>query len=84
MGQGLAYIIMGVMNKLFNQLGNEKAVEPIEDYLDSLISRGVLYRWDRQDHGNGWQIYAAAFPNGAWVNWNDKSYPFKEPDKDKE
>jgi len=80
MGQGLAFVIQGVMNELFNQLGMD-AVEPIEQYLDTLISKDILYRWDRGDYANGWQIYAQPFPDGAYISWSDKSYPFKEPDK---
>lgn len=73
MGQATGYMVLDNMNKLFNELGDEKAVELIEQYLDALVAGETLTRWRRNKPGCGWVVYAPDNPDGIYINWNDTS-----------
>jgi hypothetical protein len=79
MGQAIGYHILGKMNKLFNQLGDNKAVEPIERYLDKLVTNGTIVRWERNESGRGWVVYDSSTSDGIYIDWNSRENVFVGP-----
>jgi hypothetical protein len=79
MGSAIGYHILGKMNELFNKLGDQAAVAPIERYLDKLVTNGTIVRWERNESGAGWIVYDGSDSDGIYINWNSKENPFIGP-----
>ena len=88
MSEAKAYAILGEMNKLLNKLGDEAAIKPMEEYLDTLVVSGFIRRWERnlygraQAGGGGYIIYTSGICDGININWNDTKTPFSKPNEE--
>lgn len=87
MSEAKVYIILGEMNKLLNKLGDEAAVEPMERYLDMLVTSDFIRRWERNLYGRqlpgtgGYIVYTSGTCDGININWKDIKTPFSKPNE---